>query len=153
MDKEIKNNYNDALFNLEQVLQSIGIDEPQQELLTKCLAAFGEAFDNIISWCNILDKYASRLDNLGETDTHTGPKTLEYRLDMIEGSLDIFSMSHLGHTNTSSSEFKEMHGFEPLEIKGDILQCIEGMQKKIDRITQILEKYKITMSVKDALKL
>ena len=145
MDKEIKNNYNDALFNLEQVLQSMKITEQQQELLTKSLAAFGEAFDNIISWINILDKYASRLDSLGETDFHVGTKTIEERLNIIEGSLGIFAMSHKGHTSYSEVEFNEMHG--------DSYKRLDGIQKKVDRIVKLLDNAKIELSFQGALKL
>ena len=93
------------------------------------------------------------LDDLGKTDFHTGPKTLKQRLDIIEGCIDILHMSHLGHTNTRSEEFESMHGFEPFEIQGDLIERIEGIQKKVDRIIKVLEKIDVQMSAKTAVEL
>lgn len=53
------------------------------------------------------------LVELGKTDFHTGEQTLKNRLDIIEGMLNIFCQSHMGHTNYDPVEFKEMHGFYP----------------------------------------
>jgi hypothetical protein len=148
--KELKNNLNDGLYKLEKVIQSIGINEKQQEQLTSCLESFSEAIDFLIVEIEILDKYANRLDSLGETDAHTGEKTLENRLNMIEGMQEIFCSAHMGHTNYSEPEFIEMHG----DISGVKFDAqIRGMQKKIDRITKLLENFEIKMSVADALKL
>ena len=93
------------------------------------------------------------LEELGQTDSHTGHKSLKNRLDIIEGCLDILHMSHLGHTNTQNVEFEEMHGFKPFEIKGNMLERLEGIQKKLDKIVKFLEKFEIKMSVKDALEM
>ena len=93
------------------------------------------------------------LEELGQTDSHTGHKSLKNRLDIIEGCLDILHMSHLGHTNTAEAEFEEMHGFKPFAIKGNMLERLEGIQKKLDKIVKFLEKFEIKMSVKDALEM
>lgn len=147
MDKTVKKEWNDALFHLEKVLQSMGINEQQQEELTKSLASFGETIDNLLRWITILDKYASKLDSLGETDAHTGPKTLENRLNLIEGMQSIFCSAHKGHTNYSEVEFLGMHG-----ASYDLTR-LDGIQKKLDRIIKFLEKFEVKMSVKDALQL
>ena len=93
------------------------------------------------------------LDELKTTDAHTGPKTLKYRLDMIEGCLSILHMSHLGHTNYEEVEFRGMHGYNPSETDEPLKQRVDGMQKKLDRITKLLENAEFTLKGKDALKL
>lgn len=179
MEEEIKKNWNDALFQFEKVIQSMVISEQQQEILTASLASFGEAMDNILSWINILDRYASRIDNigsddkqietwierleslngrvdaiekridnLGKTDAHTGEQTIEERLNIIEGMQDIMCSAHKGHTNYSEAEYFGMH-----ESIGKSREQLEGMQKKLDRISKLLENAKFEISGKDALKL
>ena len=46
------------------------------------------------------------LYDVSQTDEHTGPKTLKYRLAMIEGCISILHSSHLGHTNYAEAEFR-----------------------------------------------
>ncbi len=53
--------------------------------------------------------------DLGKTDFHSGTQDLKTRLEIIEGCIDILHSSHLGHTNTSIAEFRQMHGFDPEE--------------------------------------
>ena len=93
------------------------------------------------------------LEELGQTDMHTDSKTLKNRLNIIEGCIDILHMSHLGHTNTQNAEFEEMHGFKPFEIKGNMLERLDGIQKKLDKIIKFLAKFEVKMSVKDALEM
>jgi hypothetical protein len=93
------------------------------------------------------------LDELGKTDNHTGPKTLKYRLEIIEGCINILHMSHMGHTNFADTEFKSMHGFIPIQLEGNIPQRIDGIQKKLDRITKLLENAQFTIKGKEAMKL
>lgn len=93
------------------------------------------------------------IDELGKTDAHTGEQTLKYRLEIIEGCINILHMSHLGHTNTSDLEFKGMHGVLPSMTKGDLVKRVDGMQKKLDRITKLLEGAEFTITGKEALKL
>jgi len=95
-----------------------------------------------------VDKIEDLLTRLGKTDAHTGDQTLEFRLSVIEGMLDIFSSAHKGHTNYSEVEYYGMH--ESVEQKTGQLQ---GLQKKLDRITKLLEKAEFTISGKEALKL
>jgi hypothetical protein len=95
----------------------------------------------------------NRLENLGKTDSHTGEKTLEYRLNIIEGCIDILHMSHMGHTNFADAEFKSMHGFIPIQLEGNIPQRVDGIQKKLDRITKLLENAEFTIKGKEAMKL
>ena len=93
------------------------------------------------------------LEEVKETDAHTGPKTLKYRLDMIEGSLSIFAMSHIGHTNYAEAEFIGMHGYNPSQTDEELRQRVDGMQKKLDRLTKLLENAEFTITGKEALKL
>ena len=93
------------------------------------------------------------LDELGKTEEHTGPKTLKYRLEMIEGCISILHMSHLGHTNFAPAEFESMHGFLPSVISGDVMHRVDGIQKKLDRITKLLEDSEFTIKGKEAMKL
>ena len=93
------------------------------------------------------------LYEVAQTDEHTGPKTLKYRLDMIEGSISILHMSHLGHTNYAEAEFRGMHGYNPSLADEDLRQQVVGMQKKLDRVTKLLETAEFKLSGKDALTL
>ena len=93
------------------------------------------------------------LEELGKTDSHTGPKTLKYRLDMIEGCLSILHMLHLGHTNYEEVEFRGRHGYNPSETDEPLKQRVDGMQKKLDRVTKLLENAEFTLKGKEALKL
>jgi len=93
------------------------------------------------------------LEELGQTDMHTGHKNLKNRLDIIEGCISILHMSHLGHTNTADAEFEEMHGFRPSTLSGDILQRVDGIQKKLDKMSKLFENTEVTMSGKTALQL
>jgi len=105
---------------------------------------------------NIAPSYAriqSILDEVAETDAHTGPKTLKYRLDMIEGSLGIFAMSHMSHTNYAEAEFRNMHGYNPSQTDETLRSKVDGMQKSLDRIKKLLENAKFTLTGKEALKL
>ena len=94
-----------------------------------------------------------RLDNLGHTDAHHGEQTLEERLNMLESTIQILEGAHLGHTNSDAGEFKSMHGFEPWQIKGDLLQRMEGMQKKLDRILLLLKDKEYSVSAEDFLQM
>ena len=87
------------------------------------------------------------LYELGQTDAHTGEKTLKYRLEIIEGSISILHMSHKGHTNYQDVEFEGMHGFTNMEAR------VTGMQKKLDRITKLLASAEFIIKGKEALKL
>lgn len=60
-----------------------------------------------------IDRINRFFAKLGETDFHTGTKDLPTRLETIEGCISILHQSHLGHTNTDLTEFKNMHGFIP----------------------------------------
>jgi hypothetical protein len=100
-----------------------------------------------------LARLEGRIDNLGKTDAHHGEQTLEERMNIIEGCISILEGAHLGHSNSDAGEFKGMHGFEPSQIKGDVLQRIEGIQKKLDRIEFLLKDTKVTMSGHTALHL
>ena len=93
------------------------------------------------------------LEEVKETDAHTGPQTLKYRLEMIEGCLSILNMSHIGHTNYSEVEFRGMHGYNPSQTDEDLRQQVDGMQKKLDRITKLLENAEFKITGKEALKL
>jgi len=93
------------------------------------------------------------LERLGKTDAHIGPQTLEERLNIIDGCIDILHMSHIGHTNFVDVEFEAMHGFIPSSIGGDIMKRVDGIQKKLDRLSKLFDNTKITMSGKTALEL
>ena len=93
------------------------------------------------------------LERLGKTEAHIGPQTLEERLDIIEGCIDILHMSHMGHTNFADVEFESMHGFMPSSLSGDILQRIDGIQKKLDKMSKLFENTEVTMSGKTAINL
>lgn len=93
------------------------------------------------------------LEELGKTDSHTGEQTLKYRLDIMEGCIDILHMSHMGHTNFADAEFKSMHGFIPIQLEGNIPQRVDGIQKKLDRITKLIEGAEFTIKGKEAMKL
>lgn len=67
-----------------------------------------------------------------------GGYTLGNRLDVIEGCIDIIHQSHLNQTNSDDTEFKNMHGFSPVEIQGDLIKKVAGIQKSIDLIVKIL---------------
>jgi len=88
------------------------------------------------------------LESLGQTDSHIGEKTLKYRLDMIEGCLSILHSAHKGHTNYEEVEYYGMH--ERLESKRGQL---EGIQKKLDRISKLLNNTKFEISYDEAMKL
>ncbi len=91
--------------------------------------------------------------DLGKSpDFYTG-STLKERLSVIEGCIDILHSAHMGHTNFDGVEFKDMHGFSPTKLKGDLLKRIDGMQKKLDLIVSLFEDMEITMTGKDALRL
>ena len=93
------------------------------------------------------------LYELGQTDEHTGEQTLKTRLDMIEGCISILHMSHLGHTNYEEAEFRGMHGYNPSQTDEPLKQRVDGIQKKVDRVTKLLENAEFTLCGKDALKL
>ena len=93
------------------------------------------------------------LEEVKHTDTHTGPQTLKYRLDMIEGCLSILHEAHMGHTNYSEIEFRGMHGYNPSQTDEQLRERVDGMQKKLDRVTKLLENAKFTISGKEAIKL
>lgn len=94
-----------------------------------------------------VDVLELRLTNLGKTDAHIGEQTLEYRLSIIEGMLDIFSSAHKGHTSYSETEYYSMHE------KNVSNEQVKGMQKKLDRICKLLENAEFTISGKEAMKL
>jgi len=50
-----------------------------------------------------------QIERAGHTEFHNGPQTLEERLSIIEGMIDIFCSAHFGHTNFSEAEFWGMH--------------------------------------------
>jgi hypothetical protein len=93
-----------------------------------------------------VDEIEDLLIRLGKTDTHTGEQTLEFRLSILEGSLDILHSAHKGHTNYSEAEYYAMH--ERVEQK---IGQLQGIQKKLDRIAKLLEKAEFTISGKEAL--
>jgi len=93
------------------------------------------------------------LDELGKTDKHTGPQTLKYRLEIIEGCISIFHMSHLGHTNYAEAEFRGMHGYNPSLTDENLRQQVDGIQKNLDRVKKLIENAEFTISGKEAMKL
>ena len=99
------------------------------------------------------ERIQSILDEVAETDAHIGPKTLKYRLDMIEGSLDIFAMSHMNHTNYAEAEFRNMHGYNPSQTDETLRAKVDSMQKALDKIKKLLENAEFTITGKEALKL
>ena len=152
MYDNIKQLLGKALFEHEKFLQMLNINKEQQQQLTKSLEHFSEFNDNLRNVLDLHDRIMSRIDGrferLGETDTHTGPKTLEYRLEIIEGCLSILHSAHKGHTNYSATEYYGMH--DNIETnKGQL----DAMQKKLDRITKLLENAEFKLCGKDALKL
>lgn len=100
-----------------------------------------------------LERVQERLHDLGHTDAHHGEQTLEERLIVIETGISILCGQHLGYTHSDAGEFKAAHGFEPAQVKGDVLQRLDGIQKKVDRIALLLKDAKVTMSGETALKL
>jgi hypothetical protein len=100
-----------------------------------------------------LQRVQQRLDDLGHTDAHQGEQTLEERLNIIEGGISILCGQHLGYTSSDAGEFKGAHGFEPVRIKGDLLERIEGIQKKIDRLLFLHKDETFTVSAETAMKL
>jgi hypothetical protein len=100
-----------------------------------------------------LERVEQRLDDLGHTDAHQGEQTLEERLNIIEGGISILCGQHLGYTPSDAGEFRGAHGFEPAQVKGDVLKRLDGIQKKVDRITLLLKDAKVTMSGETALRL
>ena len=152
MYENIKQVLGKALFEHEKFLQMLNINEEQQQQLTKSLEHFSEFNDNLRNVLDLHDRIMSRIDGrfdaLGETDTHTGPKTPEYRLEIIEGCLSILHSAHKGHTNYSATEYHGMH--DNIETnKGQL----DALQKKLDRITKLLENAEFKLCGKDALKL
>ena len=95
-----------------------------------------------------VDAIEELLTRLGKTDAHIGEQTLEFRLSIIEGMLDIFCSAHKGHTTYSEVEYFGMH--ENIESKKKQLDAI---QTKIDRISKLLENAEFTITGKEALKL
>ena len=93
------------------------------------------------------------LYEVSQTEEHTGPQTLKYRLEMIEGCISILHSSHLGHTNYAKAEFIGMHGYNPSQTDEQLKQRVDGMQKKLDRVTKLLENAEFTLKGKEALKL
>jgi len=91
----------------------------------------------------------TRIDKLGETDAHHDEQTLENRLDIIEGGIQILEGGHLGHTNSDANEFRGMHGFS-VEALG---KQLNGMQKKLDRIAELLKDKQFTVTGERALKM
>lgn len=152
MYDELKEITNKALFEHEKFLQMLGLTQEQQEQLTKSLEYFSEFNEKLLAIHDLQDRIMSRVDSrfekLGQTDTHTGPKTLEYRLEIIEGCLSILHSAHKGHTNFSETEYYGMH--DNIETnKGQL----DALQKKLDKITKLLENAEFTISGKQALKL
>lgn len=152
MYDELKEELEMALFEHEKFLQMLNLSEEQQQQLTKSLECFSEFNDKLRNIFDIHDRIMAgieaRFEKLGRTDEHTGPKTLEYRLDMIEGCLSILHGAHKGHTNYSEVEYYGMH--DNIETnKGQL----DALQKKLDRITKLLENAEFTISGKEALKL
>ena len=143
---------NRALFEHEKFLQMLGLTDEQQEQLTKSLEYFSEFNEKLLSIHNLHDRIMSRIDNrfstLGETDSHTGPKTIEYRFEILEGMQSIFCSAHKGHTNYSETEYYGMH--ESIESKKKQLDAI---QNKLDRITKLLENAEFKITGKEAMKL
>jgi len=152
MYEELKQNMEKALFEHEKFLQMLNLSAEQQQQLTTSLERFSEFNDRLQDVFEFLDRIMSRFDNrferLGQTDTHTGPQTIEYRLEIIEGCLSILHGAHKGHTNYSQSEYYGMHD-NIEENKGQL----DAIQKKMDRITKLLENAEFTISGKQALKL
>jgi len=152
MYDELKQELGKALFEHERFLQMLSINEEQQQQLTKSLEHFSEFNDKLRNTLDLHDRIMSRVDSrfekLGQTDTHTGPQTIEYRLGIIEGCLSILHSAHKGHTNYSDTEYYGMHD-NIEENKGQLA----ALQKKLDRITKLLENAAFTISGKEALKL
>jgi hypothetical protein len=89
------------------------------------------------------------LIELGKTDAHTGEQTLEFRLSVMEGGIQILESQHLECNNSDEGEFKAAHGF----IVKDIMKRVDGIQKKLDRISLLLKDKEFTISGEDALRL
>jgi len=152
MYDELKQELGKALFEHEKFLQMLQLTEEQQEQLTKSLEHFSEFNDKLRDTFDLHDRIMSRIDgrfeSLGQTDTHTGPQTIEYRLEIIEGCLSILHSAHKGHTNYSDAEYYGMH--DNIETnKGQL----DALQKKLDRVTKLLENAEFKITGKDALKL
>jgi len=95
-----------------------------------------------------VDVLENLLESLGKTEAHSGEQTLEYRLSIIEGMQSIFCSAHKGHTNYDEAEYYGMH--DNIEAQRGQLDAI---QKKIDRVTKLLENAEFTLTGKEALKL
>ena len=95
-----------------------------------------------------VDDIEALLTLLGKTDAHIGEQTLEFRLSIIEGCLDILHSAHKGHTNYDEVEYYGMH--DNIEAQRGQLDAI---QKKMDRVTKLLENAEFIISGKEALKL
>ena len=152
MYDELKQELGKALFEHEKFLQMLNIDEAQQQQLTKLLEHFSTFNDKLVDVFHFVDRVMSRIegrfDRLGETNSHIGPKTPEYRLEMIEGCLSILHSAHKGHTNYSDVEYYGMH--DNIETnKGQL----DALQKKLDKITTLIANAEFKLCGKDALKL
>ena len=88
------------------------------------------------------------IEALGHTEAHIGKQTLAERLNIIEGMQSIFCSAHKGHTNYEDAEYYSMH--DNIEAQRGQLDAI---QKKMDRVTKLLENAKFTLTGKEALKL
>ena len=156
MYDELKQILETGLFELEKFLQMFNLTDEQQAQLTKSLESFSEFNDKLLRIHNlhdsimsrIEDKFDSRFEKLGKTDAHIGEQTLEYRLNIIEGMQSIFCSAHKGHTNYEDAEYYGMH--DNIEAQRGQLDAI---QKKMDRVTKLLENAEFTITGKEALKL
>jgi len=95
-----------------------------------------------------VDDIEALLTLLGKTDAHIGEQTLEFRLSIIEGCLDILHSAHKGHTNYEEAEYYAMH--DNIEAQRGQLDAI---QKKLDRIKKLLTNAKFSITGKEALEL
>ena len=156
MYDELKQILGTGLFELEKFLQMFNLTDEQQAQLTKSLEFFSEFNDKLLDIHNLHDrimsriegKFDSRFEKLGKTDAHVGEQTLEFRLSIIEGCLDILHSAHKGHTNYEEVEYYGMH--DNIEAQRGQLDAI---QKKMDRVAKLLENAKFTITGKEALKL
>ena len=156
MYDELKQILETGLFELEKFLQMFNLTDEQQAQLTKSLESFSEFNEQLLAIHNlhdsimsrIEDKFDSRFEKLGKTDAHIGEQTLEFRLSIIEGCLDILHSAHKGHTNYEEAEYYGMH--DNIEAQRGQLDAI---QKKVDRIKKLLTNAKFIITGKEALEL
>ena len=98
------------------------------------------------------EKLFKRIENLGKTDFNEGIQTLEFRLSVIEGSIDILCGQHFGYTGSKAMEFNAAHGIQQGAMRENLLDRIEGIQKKLDRLLVLHKDETFTVSMDTAMR-